>query len=349
MRWFSNIIRNVGLAENQNAPVICNGKTTGTVAICAAGPSLDAQLPALQKAQEEGLYILACDTALPALLAHGIKPSAIVSIDCQHISYYHFIGADCKDIPLFLDLASPPMLCGFSDAPFFFCGGHPLAAYIGRKWRPFPLLDTSGGNVAHACLSIAGSLGAQKIFVYGADFSYLASRPYAKGTYIYPYFQRLQNRFFPLEAGLSSFVYRSPFLPPENGGSRYETDKLRFYRKSFEKKAAEMEAEVTGLPGRKSHFPACKKKGGQEWKTPNLFGPGKPKMSAAEFLGQYKNHIAALPLLADTSSFTGSEKEVFATLLPLLAAIKHRRPKLSMPGLIETVKHYSVNEIARHL
>jgi hypothetical protein len=86
--------------------------------------------------------------------------------------------------------------------------------------------------------------------VYGADFSYPLGMPYARGTYFYPLFERRQNRLSPLEAGVSSFLYRVPFLQPENGESRaavspcYETPALRFYRKSFEKKASAMEAQI---------------------------------------------------------------------------------------------------------
>jgi len=376
MRWFSNIIRNIGIAQSQklNAPQISNADISDA-AICAAGPSLNAQIPLLLE-RRKSLFVIAADTSLPALLAGGVKPDAVVSIDCQHISYYHFIGTCCADIPLFLDIASPPLLSGFSHSPFFFAGGHPLAAYINQKWMPLPHLDTSGGNVTYACLSLAEKLGARRITVYGADFSYPLGNAYARGTYFYPLFERKQNRLSPLEACLSSFLYRSPFLPPENEVTRsvvspcYETSSLRFYRKSFEEKASAMEAEVIAESSRgipleirkdASRKPCPRERASEaqrkEEKRRNSnkpfalggridFTPNKALMDSREFLDQYKEDIKALPVFGRNMNLnSGEERQVFTTLLPLLAAIKRRRPELATPDLVEAAKIYCCREI----
>jgi hypothetical protein len=364
-RWFANIIRNLRAANLQNRSV----PPIREAAICAAGPSLDDQIPRLielvdQKKKRE-LFIISADTALGALLRKGLKPDAVVSIDCQHISYYHFMGIDCKNIPLFLDIASPPMLAGFSDLPFFFSGGHPLAAYVSQEWRPLPLLDTSGGNVTYACLSLAENLGAQRITVYGADFSYPSGRVYAKGTYIYPYFERRQERRSPLEALLSSFLYRSPFLPAEdgshNGGAGvpvYETATLRSYRKRFEQKASLMDAQVTAAPGMGIPFSINQKKSSPSsdarGRIFNLFAPGKILMDSSQFLERYRHDIAALPFFGSNNdsgswlrNLDNGQRRIFITLLPQAAALKHRRPELSTGELIEEVKRCSTEEIER--
>jgi hypothetical protein len=361
MRWFANIIRNLEAAQRQNrsAPPIREA------AICAAGPSLDDQIPLLieRKNTQQSLFVISADTALPALLRRGLRPDAVVSIDCQHISYYHFMGTDCADIPLFLDIASPPMLAGFSNYPFFFSGGHPLAAYVSQQWRPLPLLDTSGGNVTYACLSLAESLGAQRITVYGADFSYPDGRVYARGTYIYPFFERRQERRSPLETQLSLFLYRSPFLPAEDEGDipRYETTALRQYRKSFERKISMMEAQVSAVVGRGIPLAISPKVSpppiNAHSRIFSLFAPGKMVMDAARFLEQYRHSIQALPVLGDTNrnalmylqNLNTDARRVVVTLLPQMAALKHRRPELSIPDLVEAVKRYSVDEIDRVL
>jgi hypothetical protein len=355
MRWFSNIIRNLGPAGLQNRSI----RPIREAALCAAGPSLDDQIPLLlEEKQKRELFVISADTALGALLSRGLRPDAVVSIDCQHISYYHFMGADCADIPLFLDIASPPLLSGFSNLPFFFSGGHPLAAYVSQEWRPLPLLDTSGGNVTHACLSLAESLGAQRITVYGADFSYPAGRVYARGTYIYPYFERRQERRFPLEAHLSSFLYRTPFLPPEDsdGGAHavpYETAALRRYRANFVQKAFAMSAEVSAAQGRGIPLIIDKKPSSPPSVTRNrvfsLFAPGKMLMDANRFLEQYRRGIEALPLF-NHETYRGLEtdqRRVFITLLPQAAAFRHRHPELSIPDLVEEVKRYCVDEIGK--
>ncbi|MDR1251155.1 MAG: DUF115 domain-containing protein [Treponema sp.] len=358
-RWFSNIIHNLKAAETQNrsAPPIREA------AICAAGPSLDEQLPLLAERRSgpesanRRPFIISADTALPALLKSGLAPDAVVTIDCQHISYYHFIGAFPGDIPLFLDIASPPLLAGLSRSPFFFSGGHPLAAYISRNWRPFPQIDTSGGNVTHACLSLAENLGAERITVYGADFSYSQGRIYARGTYIYPFFERKQTRLAPLEACRSAFLYRAPFLAPEEGGQsgRYETAALRFYRLAFEEKAAAMAAEIIPTPGIGVPILIARRPGPREQsRTLKLFASGAAITSSAAFLNRYRAAIAALPLPgAETGRYLekldNDERQVLTTLLPQTAAVKRRRPDFGLEELIKEVKDQSVNRIDRVL
>jgi hypothetical protein len=354
-RWFANIIRNLNAADAQNR----SAPPVREAAICAAGPSLDQQLTLLaeHRSQKPETFIISADTALPALLKSGVAPDAVVSIDCQHISYYHFIGAFPGDIPLFLDIASPPLLAGLSRLPFFFSGGHPLARYISQCWRPLPLIDTSGGNVAYACLSLAENLGANRITVYGADFSYPGGNVYARGTYIYPFFEKKQNRFASLEAQRSTFLYRAPFLPDESGNSTayYETAALRFYREGFEQKACGMDANVTAIPGQGAPLHI------DHHKSPNetgrflrVFAPGKPQMAYAEFLEQYQKAIDALPLPktengAYVQNLDAEEGRILATLLPQAAALKHRRPELGTGELIAMVKRYCADEIDRVL
>jgi len=356
IRWFSNIIRNLGIAQAMNsgaariAALPDAVAAAADVAICAAGPSLNAQIPLL-RTRRETTFIITADTALPALLAGGVIPDAVVSIDCQHISYWHFIGTNCPDIPLFLDIASPPLLSGFSRRLFFFAGGHPLAAYIRLKWMPLPALDTSGGNVTYACLSLAEQLGARRITVYGADFSYPLGMPYARGTYFYPLYERKQSRLSPLEAGVSSFLYRGSFLPPEHEQSRgvvspcYETSSLRFYRKSFEEKASSVAAEVSAEKGLGIPLELRKKTGGPFTSGRQIIDltPKKPQMDSREFLDQYKKDIKALPV------FGHDMNPVFTTLLPLIAALKYRRPELAAADIVEAAKEHCVKEIERVL
>ncbi|MDR2952107.1 MAG: DUF115 domain-containing protein [Treponema sp.] len=353
-RWFSNIIRNIMAVETREktAPPVKEA------AIAAAGPSLDMQIPALAELQSRKTFIISSDTALPALLSHGIKPDAAASIDCQHISYYHFIGRDLKNIPLFLDIASPPLLCRFSSSPVFFCGGHPLALYISQNWRPFPLVDASGGNITYACLSLAESLGAERVTLFGADFSYIRSRTYARGTYVCPFFDRKQNRLHPSESLLSAFLYRNPFLPRKKsltGGAKpayYETGQLRFYRHKLQEKASKMNAHIIIAEGNGApiKLPLGKQSDKRDAHPPS-FAAGKAKMGAREFLEQYKNKIAALPSgSADAGLFyelSYENRQVLTTLLPFAAAFKYRNPGVKNRDMLEEIKRLSLEKIER--
>ena len=376
-RWFSNIIRNIRAfrPEQQERSLEIFASPIPDAAIIAAGPSLDTQIPQLAQCKSKNVFIICCDTALPVLLHHNIAPDAIVSIDCQHISYYHFMGCGnseiLKNIPLFLDIASPPMLSRLSPpalaepiaSPVFFSSGHPLALYISQHWKPLPRLDTSGGNVTYACLSLAETLGAKRITLFGADFSYLRSQSYARGTYIYPFFEKKQNRFSAMEALFSAFLYRSPFLPCENSEqgakNRRETSSLRFYRKKFEEKAAAMDARITAASC--GEIPCAGKECAEilvraarpDVRKQSITGieffasSGAPEISGGKFLEQYRGGIAALPEAKSGESYTNclsaKELQVFTTMLPLAAYLKRRDNSLKTRDLIEETKRYSVS------
>ena len=358
-RWFSNIIRNIKQAQNCLESFWQDKKNYSVpqAAVVAAGPSLDTQIPLLRDYKSRNAFIICCDTALPVLLHKGIEPDAVVSIDCQHISYYHFFGCALRGIPLILDIASPHIIADFSSSrPVFFSSGHPLAMYVSDAWRPFVHLDTSGGNVTYACLSLADSLGAKHITLFGADFSYIRCQSYARGTYVYPLFTRRQNRLCPLEAGLSAFLYRSPFLPRENineKGEYYETQQLRFYRKKFEEKASLMTAEVSCARGFGAPLNLHKKTSCSNAEVPLFPAAREAGKTAIDFLEQYSDSIASLPEEREGENYmkklSSGQRRIFNTLLPYAAAVKKREPSLKLNDLIKETKCRCIEEIRRVL
>ena len=355
IRWFSNIIRNLKAMDSGPPDNYRSYENIREIAVCAAGPSLDSQIPLLVKRKQKnsGIFIIASDTSLPALLSRGLRPDAVLSIDCQHISYYHFTGLRCRDIPLFLDIAAPPLLARLSDFPVFLCGGHPLARYVSANWRPIPAIDTSGGNVGSACLSLAASLGAQRITVYGADFSYPQGKVYARGTYIFPFFEKKQNRLGPLESLFSAFLYRGPFLAPEGNINYYETASLRFYRECFEEQARSLPAHISAEPGLGPPLRLEAVNTGVRVTAQSDTPPRYAKLSAADFLHQYRVSLESLPLPgtnigAYMLTLPPAARQILATLLPLIAALKYRHPELSAAELIESAVQHSIAQIEKN-
>jgi hypothetical protein len=346
-RWFSNIIRNLERAEQNEGPL----PPTRRTAVAAAGPSLTIQIPLIREKRKE-FFLIAADTTLPALMAGSILPDAVVSIDCQHISCYHFMGGLPEEVILFLDLASPPLIASRSRSPRFFSGGHPLTRYISRSWRSLPEVDTSGANVTCAALSLAEKLGARTIELYGADFSYPLGMSYARGTYIYPYFEKQQSRLAPLEGLFSAFLYRGPLeKKTESSGSwYYETRSLKFYRDSLEAKSCSMKAQIIPAPGLGAPIKVPVKAGEAAFRDLSFFAPGPPSMGAAGFLARYRDLIRRLPLPGKNAApypqnLKGEEPAILATLLPAAAAIKHRNPELKTPEILEEVKAYCIGQI----
>jgi hypothetical protein len=370
IRMFANILRNLGMAEETPPPL----PRIDRAAVCAAGPSLDTQLPRIAEARGKPgrPFLIATDTSLPALLSAGVEPDGIISIDCQHISYRHFIppprsfpmpggmgGLIPPHIPLFLDLASPVPLASLGGRRIFFSGGHPLTVYIASRWRPLPALDSSGGNVTHAAVSLAELLGAREIELYGADFSYPLGRTYARGTYIFPYFDIRQNRLNPLEALFSQFLYRSPLEKRDLPGKTperhwyYETETLVRYRESLEAKGEGMGARL--LPARGLGAPITVRQN-RRGKGPPPPETGRAALSAREFLGGYREQIRALPPMPAGTSAGGclaalgdEGRQILATLLPLAAALRRKEPDVRGGELIERTKDYAIAAVDRAL
>jgi hypothetical protein len=346
VRWFSNILRNLLNAKFTTDPF----PRINYAAICAAGPSLDVQLPLLARKRHDR-FLIATDTSLPCLLHAGLEPDAVVSIDCQHISYYHFMQGLPDHIPLYLDLASPPVVASRTLHPWFFSGGHPLTRYVSQYWQPLALVDTSGGNVTYAAVSLADCLGAEQVELYGADFAYPLGCSYARGTYLSPFFDARQTRFTPLEALWSAFLYRNPELKRIQWRDDwyYETPTLSRYRRLLEEKTASLHARVISVEGMTAPLHIRKQQKTRS-SSPRMNFRRPPGIPALDFIAGYREAIRCLPPLRGTvqgylQGLSAAQARILTTLLPLAATLQHRSPSLGTGELVETIRSFCLNKI----
>ena len=86
-RWFKNTLKNLVHAEEYSKPL----SPCSLIKIAGAGPSIEMQTDMLIRDRDKSILI-ATDTVLPYLSGINIRPDIIISIDCQHIKYNHFIG-----------------------------------------------------------------------------------------------------------------------------------------------------------------------------------------------------------------------------------------------------------------
>ncbi len=324
-RWFSNIVRNLEVSARPTPPV---GPIREAI-VTAAGPSLELYFDEIRK-RPRGSFLIATDTSLRALLERGIEPDAVISIDCQHISYYHFLLGLPERTPLFLDLASPPTVTRLASKPYFFSSGHPLSRYIASRFRAFPVLDTSGGNVTHAAVSLAEYLGASTVRLYGADFSYPFGKTYARGTYIYPYFDLRQSRIRPLEALFSEFLYRNHTIDredDEDGCFRYVTKPLVAYKERLERLSTTISCNLDRVKGYGVATNTPDRPSVKHRVSGKVFAAGRPFQRPDEFLSAYAADISSLPepfshAAAYLDGLGAHEKDVWTTMLPSAAAFR---------------------------
>ncbi len=249
LRWINNIVSNVepaSLAGRENYDSLSDfaGRI---IHVTAAGPSLEDSFSSLSRANTDEC-IVATDTSLPSLIAAGVAPHFVVSVDCQMYSYHHFLQGIPDGTRLVLDLTSPPSLYRSGSAVIPVAGGHPFAGYVSRFFFPFIRVDTSGGNVTHAAVSFADRLAGKKIVLHGADFSYPEGKLYARETYLYPYFRSGEIRTSSLDTNFARMLLERSDLSlehSEGGTVIYKTALLESYKQRLKVSTAGIVTPIT--------------------------------------------------------------------------------------------------------
>lgn len=328
-RWFINSLENLKVAETSTTTL----RPVRNALITAAGPSLEEQLPLL-KEKRKGGTLIATDTSLPFLLKYDILPDMVISIDCQHITYHHFISGYPEQVPLVLDLASPNHLTRRAEKLVFFTSGHPFSRYVNSSWRKFPYIDTSGGNVGHAAVSLAETLGAQSIHLFGADFSFPEGKSYARGTYLYPYFHTRSGRISGLENHFFSFLLRNNTIIKvrEEDYIRYTTRPMISYKERLEEAIKTLRASVVQADGKGEYIKPYEGKKEQNRSSiiGTLFSAGVAEEPWYEFLRNYRCRLDALPEAGESlsdyrSQLSKEQQDIMTTLFPASAAIRREQ------------------------
>lgn len=351
-RWFANMLLNMAPAEKPSQYV----PHCQRAHVIAAGPSLEKQFAALAAAGDTDL-LLASDTSLPALLRAGIQPGGVVSIDCQNHGYHHFLQGIPEHTTLFLDLASPPLLARMAARVSFVASDHPFALYLDARWKRFVKIDTSGGNVTHAAVSLASRLGAGTITLYGADFSYPDGKPYSRGTYIYDLFDSGQSRLLPTESRVFSFIFRSPDTRKEQVGTtfRYTTDVMLAYRARLLRLIQRIRSEVIAVQGGGMSLDQAVVKERSESHADDEIGwrRSHARCGWRQFLAGYVQDLAALDPLGEPagSSFRSlgeAERELWATLLPISArVIMESTGEAPGASALDSARRWAISRISR--
>jgi hypothetical protein len=323
--------------------------------ITAAGPSLEQQVPEIKRRHAEGAVLLATDTSLPLLTAERIIPDIVLSIDCQVVSYHHFLRKLPPSTILVLDLASPPVLTRLTNKILFFSSGHPFSLYLNRLYRPFPILNLSGGNVTHAAVSLAQKTGARDVHLYGADFSYPFGRPYARGTYLYPYFQSRSERMRSAEDYFWKFIGEAhPRRESEGKIWRLRTSIMDHYRESLEAETDSINLNIIPAAGSGVPFRTRKnrKPGGtkENNRVVQMLSAGPVTTGWRQFLEEYAGRLESLPPLngppQDYLAELGTEnRQAWATLLPSAATFRNISP--DGPAAVEAARKWTLERISR--
>ena len=351
-RWFINTLANLKTAQSVKnvLPPVKRALITG------AGPSLEYQLPMLKKYRKDS-FLIATDTSLTFLLKHNMTPDLVISIDCQHITYHHFLSGFPKDVPLVLDLASPSWLTRLSNNIVFFTSGHPFSQFVNSKLRSFPYIDTSGGNVSHAAISLADKLGAKEILLFGIDFSYPKGKSYARGTYLYPHFISKSKRTNPGENSFVSFIFYNKYTVSKlkNYGISYTTTPMISYKKRLESSSKNIDGKIIQIDGLGEILDLHDKDPYIRSNITPFFSAGSSLLNWKTFLEEYMDNLRKLPkpgvsLSEYYSRLNSDQKQLCSTLYPAAAALRRSGEKKVNGAIILTEAiDWTIKQIEKQL
>jgi hypothetical protein len=231
--------------------------------LVSAGPSLRSQCEFIKKNRDK-VFLLSCDTSLKVLLKFGIIPDGVMTLDAQTHSYFHFMGEDFSEIPLFADMVVSPQLIRSmkyksivhsQTAKFQIdaagkpirettAGGDLVNEYIGDQGD-----IQSGGSVATSAFDVLRFLGIKQIFLVGQDLAYTGREIHSTGTHHNEKWLTLVSRKNTLER-INEVIVRkrkTKMIPSANGKEVLTDYVLDIYRHWFEESVLNVNIDVKNI------------------------------------------------------------------------------------------------------
>lgn len=210
--------------------------------VVSAGPSLARNIDELATLQDRAV-IIAVQTTLKPLLARGIRPHFVTSLDFHEISKNFFEGLSAEAVADVHLVAEPKATWHVIDAYRAYngmislldnafarqCVGDALAARDGLK---------AGATVAHLAFYLAEYMGCDPILFVGQDLGYTDNTYYTPGVAIHDTWRPELNRFNTIEMKEWERIVRARNMLRKiediHGQEIYTDEQLFTYLQQFE-------------------------------------------------------------------------------------------------------------------
>jgi len=234
--WVRNLTRNIKRIATAPGVALFAGRFHGIPAVVlGAGPSLDSILPRITELRERAILV-AVDTALPALAAHGVEPDFAVVVDPQYWNTRHLDRVSLNKAVLVSESSTHPRVFRMLDTASVFCSSlFPLGAYLEETVEQKGKLG-AGGSVSTTAWDFARLLGSRPIYLAGIDLGFPGRRTHCSGSFFEMRVHTLSGRFQPAESAAYRYLHDAdPHLTPDNRGGQVITDRrMELYRWWFE-------------------------------------------------------------------------------------------------------------------
>lgn len=152
--------------------------------VVSAGPSLEKNISLLKEIKGKA-FIFVTDTAVQKVVAQGIKPDAMITIDPSK-PVEKFMVKAVETIPLFVEMYANTEILEHvkSQNLFFFSSDSFVWSRLFREAGSKILNIPMGGSVATAAIANLIIWGFKKIILIGQDLAFTGNRQYVGGTKI---------------------------------------------------------------------------------------------------------------------------------------------------------------------
>lgn len=227
--WIRHILANLAEIASGNNTVksISSLDISGIPVVVGAGPSLEKTLPFIRRFRDD-LWILAADTAIPALISAGIQPDAAVVLETQAWNLLDFHDTRDSYIPVIADItAYPPSLTQTGGPCYLFSSDFAELNFIRRlddaRLRGYSIPPL--GSVGLAALEVAEICSEGPILLTGLDFAYRPGKSHARGTSFHRWQLSVLQRLNPYP-GWEASIRRPRLEAPDGTGKPLKTDSV---------------------------------------------------------------------------------------------------------------------------
>ena len=213
--WARNIFRNLAaLPDMELSPL---PQAEGPVVVCAAGPSLEGNLGFISSLREK-LFVVACDTSLPALLDFGIEPDLVVCLEGQAYNLADFTPAGSRRLSIAADISSHPATFrlgpGVRHLTAVEIAPSPFLRRVAGLDLPLLACPPLGSVGVHA-VHLARRLTEAPVLVTGLDFSFETGKTHGRGAPALSAELRRMSRLAPFRGQAASAYREGVRLAPE--------------------------------------------------------------------------------------------------------------------------------------
>jgi hypothetical protein len=234
--WVRNLLANLPLWIASPGITSFFGRFSGLPAlVVAAGPSLDALLPHATELAERCLLV-AVDTALRHLLAAGVEPDFLVTVDPQYYNTRHLDRAGPGRTVLISESAAHPRIFRtLKLGPCFASSFFPLGQFLEKEVAERGTLG-AGGSVSTTAWDFARLAGGDPIYMAGLDLGFPDRQTHARGSFFEEGMHLSSGRLGPAEqAHFRYFFQADPYMrAANNGGLTYTDRRMAIYINWFE-------------------------------------------------------------------------------------------------------------------